>query len=926
MATAVSAPGERHESEGKANNGFVSSNRPFGAVVKGWLNDWRDVWHFDPELDSSPTQSEASTAVQMSHAHSDPLPVNQVLAAEYKSILRDDFIPSPIPGADPRLDLPAGRPLRALCISGGGIRSATFALGALQALAEKRLLQTFDYLSTVSGGGYTGSWLTSWIQRAGREKVFTELQPDAPAPPEGATDPIGHLREYNNYLSPELGLFSADTWALVATIGRNIILNWFVLVPLTVVVLIIPRLLIAVARLGELLRITTGTTAPVSTSPIVFPGLLIATAALMAFALFRFMRCLPGVGEVNSTQTEFARWILAPSITGTMTFTAFECLYFWGDRPIPSPWIQQVEWLMSPLLVAWVAFVLSCGLPWRKRRRFVLGPLPVAFLMMGVSMGTGTWLLTEYILPRFSWELFVTVTPPLLMEFLELATVVFIGLSSRQLQDKDREWFSRSSGMFQVFCLAWVVGCGIVLLAPAWILDWHSVWGPSTVAAIGTVAGWLSRFTGKGGLTFSRIVAIAPLVFVIALFIALSIGLNVVLVHLDLLYIPAGHPPITWSQHYEVLEHTTWTACLEMILALFAFGLVMGRFVNINTFSLNGMYRNRLIRAYLGASNPRREDVNRFTGFAESDNMQMSALRDVRPFHVVNTSLNLVSGKRLAWQQRKAQSFTMTPLHCGNYELGYRDSAKYGGPRGISLGGAIAISGAAASPNMGYHSSVLGAIVMTLFNARLGAWLGNPGKVGNTAWTHSGPRSAVAALTREALSLTNNESPYISLSDGGHFENLGIYEMVLRRCRTIFVLDGGCDPNRQLEDLGNALRKIRIDLRVPIEFDDNQIERIQQEKSRYAVARIRYSSHEDGGPDGVLVYLKATLIGNEPPDVSSYKKLHPEFPHETTADQFFNESQTESYRMLGLQTIRELCEDWRGGEIEALCEQVARIS
>jgi hypothetical protein len=285
-----------------------------------------------------------------------------------------------------------------------------------------------------------------------------------------------------------------------------------------------------------------------------------------------------------------------------------------------------------------------------------------------------------------------------------------------------------------------------------------------------------------------------------------------------------------------------------------------------------------------------------------------------------------VSGKRLAWQQRKAQSFTMTPLHCGNYELGYRDSAKYGGPKGITLGSAIAISGAAASPNMGYHSSALAAIVMTLFNARLGAWLGNPGKVGNAAWTHLGPRSAVAALTREALSLTNNESPYISLSDGGHFENLGIYEMVLRRCRTIIVLDGGCDPERQLEDLGNALRKIRIDLRVPIDFDDHQIDNIQQEKSRYAVARIRYSSHEDGGPDGLLVYLKATLLGNEPPDVSSYKKLHPEFPHETTADQFFNESQTESYRMLGLQTIYELCDDWRGGEIESLCEHAARIS
>ena len=74
---------------------------------------------------------------------------------------------------------------------------------------------------------------------------------------------------------------------------------------------------------------------------------------------------------------------------------------------------------------------------------------------------------------------------------------------------------------------------------------------------------------------------------------------------------------------------------------------------------------------------------------------------------MVNLALNLVSGERLAWQQRKAQAFSVSPLHCGNLELGYRDSESYGGPEGISLGTAVTISGAAASPNMGYHSSAV---------------------------------------------------------------------------------------------------------------------------------------------------------------------------------------------------------------------------
>ncbi len=123
-------------------------------------------------------------------------------------------------------------------------------------------------------------------------------------------------------------------------------------------------------------------------------------------------------------------------------------------------------------------------------------------------------------------------------------------------------------------------------------------------------------------------------------------------------------------------------------------------------------------------------------------------MRDLRtgfkPFHVVNVALNLVSGQRLAWQQRKAQSFTVSPLHSGNYELGYRDSAEYGGRDGITLGTAVTISGAAASPSMGYHSSPVKGFVMTLLNARLGAWLGNPGDAGERTWRQDGPRSAVA--------------------------------------------------------------------------------------------------------------------------------------------------------------------------------------
>ena len=110
---------------------------------------------------------------------------------------------------------------------------------------------------------------------------------------------------------------------------------------------------------------------------------------------------------------------------------------------------------------------------------------------------------------------------------------------------------------------------------------------------------------------------------------------------------------------------------------------------------------------------------------------------------------------------------------------------------------------------------------MTLFNARLGAWLGNPGEAGAKTWQLAGPNSAIGSLMKEAFGLTNDTSEYVYLSDGGHFENLAAHEMIRRGCRNIVVIDSGCDPNFIYKDLVNALRKIRIDLNIPIEFDDS---------------------------------------------------------------------------------------------------------
>jgi hypothetical protein len=138
------------------------------------------------------------------------------------------------------------------------------------------------------------------------------------------------------------------------------------------------------------------------------------------------------------------------------------------------------------------------------------------------------------------------------------------------------------------------------------------------------------------------------------------------------------------------------------------------------------------------------------------------------------------------------------------------------------------------------------------------------------------------------------------------------------------VSDAGCDPQFTYEDLGNALRKIRIDMKIPINFENGSFQSLEKQSTRCAIARIRYSMKDGAGEDGYLLYIKPMMRGNEPPDVASYQTDHKDFPHQSTANQFYDESQTESYRMLGLHTAHEICNGWdQSGGISGLFQHVS---
>jgi len=1043
-----------------------------------------------------------------------------------------------------------GKPRTALCISGGGIRSATFALGVIQGLSTANILDKFDYLSTVSGGGYIGSWLSSWIRRhrdgvtgvkevlqradtaAGEtEPAITDnvVRADARGerkPPERKLfpepEPLRHLREYSNYLSPRLTLTSGDTWTLASLYLRNLLLNLLVLVPLLAVLLSFPRIFSAV------LEKTEGT----------HPQSWAWTAALLITYGFGYLGIKRPV-----IQGRKAKWTAATdgwfilNCVGSLTAASVALAVFYAryknhitanpNNPNAGAELLQSGAILGAAIVTLVGMTL---VPWalyyfryfkataaerrtaitskshhvRKQLRELMAVLvAVATTIVLVLLLTSKVFddpvrdvpttatlapidrVAQVTSPQA--QLFVCFAVPLLLLVFFVQASIFVGLSGHYNEDYDREWWGRAGAWLLASAIVIAVLNGLAIFGPV-----AFYYAPAILGAIGGGAGIVAAMLGfsdrssaskkEEAGTVERASSIASVLavplFIAALLAAISLGTTWLtqqfhdandprfiepaqyaeLAVLNATYARpeqtraglqrlattseprVSQPALATIHHLQTVQHTS----PMNIVAYLAAGLVaffLSFRIGINKFSMASLYRNRIIRAYLGASRYNR-DPDRFTGFDENDNVQMWELRpellwpsclhdpaklvevmrkdgdsvprrlwnalddatrkaletkieatsldalilnlnallmegdlaatlkvktpewvingenqfayplairnratldanfsqwiaimpppaDAKdaprprgarpPMHVVNQALNLTTGENLAWQQRMASSFTSTPLHCGNLGLGYRSSREYGGEDGMSLGTAVTISGAAASPNMGYHSSPTMAFLLTFFNIRLGSWLGNPGPRGDRSYNQKHPRTSLIPLFAELTGSSNAKSPWVYLSDGGHFENLGLYEMVVRRCHEIVLSDGGADPECTFEDLGSAIRKIRIDFGIPIEIESisNMHPRSDDGKpvegSYVLTASIRYDAVDADAKPGRLTYIKPGLYKGDyfPVDVYNYAMASLAFPHEPTSDQFFSESQFESYRALGRHAVDIACRNER---------------
>ena len=569
-------------------------------------------------------------------------------------------------------------------------------------------------------------------------------------------------------------------------------------------------------------------------------------------------------------------------------------------------------------LATWLTARYSLLKSVRDRFYWLLGVLAIGALCGTLFWGLMTGLVHVYagwppeLRPDGQWLAGMVGAPAILIS-LSLAVVLQIGLLGRAIDDAKREWWSRLAAFIWIYSVATLAVAAAAEYGPLFITLllssqlWHWVGGSITLGGVATtLSGLFAASSSDTGKTVNGkspnpgkelLARIAPYLFIAGLLIFVSAGIHFLL---------EGAVTRNWNDHWDALDDTLvgigrqrlWWALGISSAAL----LLLAWRIDIDETSMNLFYRNRLVRCYLGAARAAKGErhPNLFTGFDFADDFALARLQPKRgyagPVPIVNTALNLTGGDNAALEERRAASFFFTPYQSGSDRTGVVTTSGIGKlERGIQMGSCIATSGAAASPNMGYHTSAPVAFLLTFFNVRLGLWLRSPRLPANKQRARWG----LWYLLKELFATADVKDHYLYLSDGGHFENLGVYELVRRRCQYIIAGDAEQDENLVMEALGGLVRKCRIDFDVEIEIDTSQIQQVDElgrSKAHCAVGRIHYKN-----PDktGYLIYLKASLTGDEDSDILQYKAQNSAFPHESTGNQFFGESQFESYRALG---------------------------
>jgi len=824
-----------------------------------------------------------------------------------------------------------------LAFSGGGIRSATTNLGIAQALSRMGIFRLVDYLSTVSGGGYIGGCLTSFLsvnrrheQEAGKAEQFTynsrddlkfgttwptfpfNAERNAPAARCSAradstegTEIVAHLRTHGDFLIARRSILKREALRAVGTLLGGLLY--------TVVITVLALSLAALFLLGAAHALSSDLTHWKDRSQPPATADKYEVQPTEAKSELRFTRSETGGAVREMTDPGF--WENVKHRVGLIWTDMLDDI---TAREIGDAFRAGV--LVS--LVVLVIFVAAMKIwkgpaTWQpgesKEDAFEVRLLRIAAILMWLAV-----IVVPYVnataatagRTRAAWLL----QPFFVVAGAYVSAFLFYGLVFALFGRAGLLW-SRSSrslwGSYLAISQYALVVTAVFAVLPAASYAAHAVGVAGVLAPIGTlitarllmtraVTGQAERFE----LSKTALHVLLGLVVVgVIFFTMIEVGaLAIEKQFVDPLNAPAAL--------FGVNRFGLAIAICGGVL------LMLSLFVNLNRIGLHYFYRDRILETYLRSEVPA-TDLSMKT-FVDAMEMRLKDVQgnqqnaapdkpgNTAPYLLVSAALNLAGSRDLTRKDRKSGYFLFSKYFCGAKQTGYLETETYAG--GLTqFARALTVSGAAAGTGVGYQTFFAQSFLAALFNIRLGQWVPNPR-------TNAQQRVVFwpAYIIREVFGLTNEWSPLVNVSDGGHTgDNVGIYPLLERRCKVIIACDAEADPTIAFGSFTEALRHAYVDLGVDVDIDLSMITPdpvTGLSKAHCAIGRIRYP--ECPGRASFLIYMKNSLTGNEPAPVSNYKRTSPAFPHESTGDQFFDDAQFESYRALGDHLAEETFGRW----------------
>lgn len=883
-----------------------------------------------------------------------------------------------------------------LALSGGGVRSATFSLGVIQALLKRKLLRRFDYLSTVSGGGYIGSCLSSLLsKRAGvgvdwESSPFGELGAGDSREPRSVDETLlsvrhqmHHLRMKGNYLTPRSkGLFSRDVHRAVGTTLAGTVHHIIMFaVAATMLAAGLHLFLLNFDRQGIFVAVPAKVEAVHEREQAQEQARHEAHDTSQADEL----GAGAGLGEEFADQPSWSEAITA-SLTGWWELRWAGPYQKAKQLALASQWFVDTKdgkgKRPSPDLIEGAVFTFIAGFAWamlwiaaciflpsfwegpRKARQNI--PSGATYRDYGEELFTknlNLWSVVLSISLMFyarhklgdDAALLAFFVPALLALGSVFACMVLVNLNEHR-----RSTLVRRSFFGIVQGASWY-GLAAALLIPAALfltLAFSGLWTTKFVGAIGALL--VSRFLSRSVVASSALPSRARVVLI-------DIGLC-----LGIVLAVSTASDLLLSKVYPFFADGALSpknALLTMIVAFSVISL-MGLLADSNRVSPHDFYRDRLVESYLqtgarvarndpGARQGHPIETIRDDGpllLTELGAREDSDKQGPGPYHLVITALNLQGTSELNRKTMLSDHFVFTRDYVGSSITGWVPTCEYCQGE-VTLARAMTISAAAAGSAAGFHSSFRLSFLATLFNARLGYWTDNPWSyrkdakrlrgrlarfVDGLGPSYTRLRGLVRRiglelpqrvtywpgyLARELTGRSNARKRLVNLSDGGHTgDNLGLLPLLRRRCSTIFVVDAECDSSFEFGSFNNAVRMAFIEENIQIDIQkleqivptvENEATGLGVSQQGVAIGTIEYPAVGDlPASQGQLVYLKAALRDGLRADIINYARTHRNFPHQSTADQFFDDAQFEAYRALGWSIGNEAADSYMELEYE----------